>query len=64
MNPVRVGYVRDKVLEVMRDELDEREAEERAASARPFDGLRVLDVGCGGGLLTEVCIIDLFLCKV
>lgn len=40
MNPVRVRYIR----QMMRP-LDH--------SAKPFDGLRCLDVGCGGGLLSE-----------
>jgi 2-polyprenyl-3-methyl-5-hydroxy-6-metoxy-1,4-benzoquinol methylase len=27
---------------------------EAALSGKPFDGLRMLDIGCGGGLLSEV----------
>lgn len=43
-NPVRLTYVRDRVSgHFGRD----------AHSARPFDGLRILDIGCGGGLLCE-----------
>ncbi len=43
-NPVRLGYIRDWALEHFgRD----------ATAMRPLDGLRVLDIGCGGGLLTE-----------
>lgn len=39
MNPTRLGYIRDNVLKHMqRDSLQ---------------GLRILDVGCGGGVLTE-----------
>jgi len=44
LNPLRLSYIRDCVCHYMsRDKNAER----------PFDGLRVLDVGCGGGLLSE-----------
>ena len=43
-NPVRLGYIRDWALKHFgRDE----------THMRPLEGLRVLDIGCGGGLLTE-----------
>ncbi len=43
-NPVRLAYIRDQVAARFgRDPL----------AARPFDGLRFLDIGCGGGLLCE-----------
>ncbi|KAI0820328.1 ubiquinone biosynthesis O-methyltransferase [Trametes gibbosa] len=47
MNPVRMQFIRNKVLEVQREE--ERDANE----ALPLSGLDVVDVGCGGGLLSE-----------
>ncbi|TIT72939.1 MAG: bifunctional 3-demethylubiquinol 3-O-methyltransferase/2-polyprenyl-6-hydroxyphenol methylase, partial [Mesorhizobium sp.] len=40
-NPVRLAYIRDQV--AARFGRDPR-------AARPFDGLRFLDIGCGGGL--------------
>jgi len=43
-NPVRLTYIRQTVIEHFG--LD-------AGTARPFDGLRLLDIGCGGGLLSE-----------
>lgn len=44
MNPVRLDYItRQVAAEFGRD----------LASARPFAGLRILDIGCGGGLLSE-----------
>ncbi|MCO5733708.1 bifunctional 2-polyprenyl-6-hydroxyphenol methylase/3-demethylubiquinol 3-O-methyltransferase UbiG [Rhizobium sp. SSA_523] len=43
-NPVRLAYIRDRVCEHFgRD----------PKSHRPFEGLRFLDIGCGGGLLSE-----------
>lgn len=52
MNPVRVQFIRNKLLEIARDETEDdgREIEERGV----LRGLDVLDVGCGGGLLSEV----------
>ncbi|QDZ01514.1 bifunctional 2-polyprenyl-6-hydroxyphenol methylase/3-demethylubiquinol 3-O-methyltransferase UbiG [Nitratireductor mangrovi] len=43
-NPVRLAYIRDQVAN--RFGRDPR-------SSRPFQGLRILDIGCGGGLLCE-----------
>ena len=44
LNPVRIGYVRDRICaQLGRDPLRDR----------PLGGLRALDVGCGGGLLSE-----------
>src|SRR5690606_16752013 len=43
-NPVRLAYIRDQV--AARFGRDPR-------AAKPFEGLRFLDIGCGGGLLCE-----------
>src|SRR3954471_14730615 len=43
-NPVRLGFIRDQALH--RFARDSR-------ARRPFEGLRLLDIGCGGGLLCE-----------
>jgi 2-polyprenyl-6-hydroxyphenyl methylase/3-demethylubiquinone-9 3-methyltransferase len=44
MNPVRLAYIRDQVCEHFRCD---------TASPQVLRNLKVLDVGCGGGLLTE-----------
>ncbi len=43
-NPVRLAYIRDKAAENF---------SRNPRSARTLEGLRVLDIGCGGGLLSE-----------
>jgi len=52
MNPVRVQYIADKLREVAQDE-DESCI---LSGSRILKGMDVLDVGCGGGLLSEVSI--------
>jgi 2-polyprenyl-6-hydroxyphenyl methylase/3-demethylubiquinone-9 3-methyltransferase len=44
VNPVRLGFIREESLRAFGRE---------AGAARPFEGLRLLDIGCGGGLLSE-----------
>jgi len=43
-NPVRLGFIRDTI---------EGQFNLRAGARKPFEGLRVLDIGCGGGLVSE-----------
>ncbi len=43
-NPVRLAYIRDRVCENF---------DRDPKSHKPFEGLRFLDIGCGGGLLSE-----------
>lgn len=52
MNPVRMQFIVDKLLEVAYDEKTDTELERSLV----LKGLDVLDVGCGGGLLSEVCV--------
>lgn len=44
LNPVRLGYIRDEAC---------RRFGRDPRAPRPLDGLAVLDVGCGGGILSE-----------
>ena len=43
-NPVRLGYIRDQAV---------RHFGRDGHSLQPLKGMRVLDIGCGGGLLSE-----------
>jgi 2-polyprenyl-6-hydroxyphenyl methylase/3-demethylubiquinone-9 3-methyltransferase len=43
-NPVRLGYIRDKAIAHFGRDGSKR---------KPLEGLRILDIGCGGGLLSE-----------
>ena len=43
-NPVRISYIRSKIVEHFH--LDPK-------SSKPFTNLKILDVGCGGGLVAE-----------
>ncbi len=43
-NPVRLGYLRDRLIAHFRRD---------PVAAQPLAGLRLLDIGCGGGLLAE-----------
>lgn len=44
LNPVRLEYIRDRVC---------AHFDRNPGSFRPLQGLKILDVGCGGGLLAE-----------
>jgi 2-polyprenyl-6-hydroxyphenyl methylase/3-demethylubiquinone-9 3-methyltransferase len=44
LNPVRIGFIRDHVLAHFRRD---------GTRPEPFEGLSMVDLGCGGGLLTE-----------
>lgn len=43
-NPIRINYMRNRLAEHFARDVN---------LERPFEGLRLLDVGCGGGLLSE-----------
>ena len=44
LNPVRIGYIRDRAAAHWQRD---------ALSGSPLKGLSLLDIGCGGGLLSE-----------
>ena len=43
-NPIRLAFIREQALARFKRD---------GATTRPFEGLRLLDIGCGGGLLCE-----------
>src|SRR5271163_3265566 len=43
-NPVRLGFIRDRLIGHFRRD---------PSALAPFTGLRLLDIGCGGGLVAE-----------
>jgi 2-polyprenyl-6-hydroxyphenyl methylase/3-demethylubiquinone-9 3-methyltransferase len=45
MNPARLAFLRDEILRHF--------SRDMSATRRPLAGLTVVDVGCGGGLVTE-----------
>ncbi|MEZ5934238.1 MAG: bifunctional 2-polyprenyl-6-hydroxyphenol methylase/3-demethylubiquinol 3-O-methyltransferase UbiG [Alphaproteobacteria bacterium] len=44
LNPIRLGYIRDRITAHLG---------RQAGGRSPLAGLRILDIGCGGGLLAE-----------
>jgi 2-polyprenyl-6-hydroxyphenyl methylase / 3-demethylubiquinone-9 3-methyltransferase len=44
LNPVRLGFIRDRLAAAFGRDI---------RRPRPFAGLRLLDIGCGGGLVSE-----------
>ena len=42
-NPVRISYIKENILETIKPNNDEK----------PLEKVRILDIGCGGGLLSE-----------
>ncbi|EPQ56347.1 ubiquinone biosynthesis O-methyltransferase [Gloeophyllum trabeum ATCC 11539] len=53
MNPIRMQFIREKILEITREEQGEDVAARMENGPGLLKGLDVLDVGCGGGLLSE-----------
>lgn len=65
MNPVRVRWILEKLEEARKDDANDEwtgwKAQPSSQSSkskvgRQLEGMSVLDIGCGGGLLSEVCI--------
>ena len=59
MNPHRIRFIREKVLQLRRDEQPYTSSGAAPTtpppeSSRVLEGMDVLDVGCGGGILSEV----------
>ena len=46
-NPVRLGFIRSQIEQFFKFD------EEKSLALRPFSGLKIIDIGCGGGLVAE-----------
>ncbi|KAG2075695.1 ubiquinone biosynthesis O-methyltransferase [Suillus decipiens] len=53
LNPVRVRYIREKLLDATYEDKGEDARRELESKFAVLTGMDVLDVGCGGGLLSE-----------
>ena len=54
LNPVRAKFVRDRIVRTIEDEGHPNPGVSGSAFSKPLEGLTAVDVGCGGGLLSEV----------
>lgn len=55
LNPVRAKFIRDRILRTIEDEGHPDPGVSRSGLSKPLEGFTVVDVGCGGGLLSEAC---------
>jgi len=55
MNELRVPLIRDAMLEKA------QQSDVVSSETRPLKGVNILDVGCGGGILSEVNMLGLML---
>jgi 2-polyprenyl-6-hydroxyphenyl methylase/3-demethylubiquinone-9 3-methyltransferase len=69
MNPVRVQWILEKLEEARKDDAKDEWTDWRSPAkvqapklGRQLEGMSVLDVGCGGGLLSEVLITQNLSC--
>lgn len=58
IGPARLGFIRDQLVEHFgrrrtASAQSDDDAQRTAGSLKPFTGLSILDIGCGGGLISE-----------
>ena len=53
MNPARVGFIRDRIKECVLEDDASANSESDMSHRNFLSGLSALDIGCGGGLLSE-----------
>lgn len=51
-NPIRISYIRNKIIEYLSANKSDQKSFDKK-SATPFVGLKIIDIGCGGGLISE-----------
>ena len=51
-NPIRISYIRNKIIEHFSANNSNQKSFDKK-SATPFNGLKIIDIGCGGGLISE-----------
>jgi 2-polyprenyl-3-methyl-5-hydroxy-6-metoxy-1,4-benzoquinol methylase len=65
MNNLRVPLIRDTLISYRTSSFEIRNSEEKYSNEEllrsPLLGLNILDIGCGGGLLSEVRSMILFI---
>ena len=50
LNQLRIPFIREQLLQSSSSKIN--------PSIKPLKGFQLLDIGCGGGLLAEVCLIN------
>ena len=53
LNPIRAKFVRDHILRTIEDEGHPHPGASKSAFSKPLERFTAVDVGCGGGLLSE-----------
>ena len=51
-NPIRISYIRNKIIEHFSANNSNQKSFDKK-SATPFNGLKIIDIGCGGVLISE-----------
>jgi ubiquinone biosynthesis O-methyltransferase len=53
MNAIRVPYIVQQVVKTVTNSLRRQHGQDQSPAAAPLQGWRAVDIGCGGGLLSE-----------
>lgn len=61
MNPRRIEFIRGSVGKMQQRKCD-NQATKDIFAPNGLHGMSIVDVGCGGGILAEVCILRFAIC--